>query len=134
RSVPVYTSALPLLVKMKLIKLSPLPADFLSVQPAGLFKSRHSFPTRRSSDLSDGMSNRPLLVIMAPLEPCREKFPLRLAPPLMVRVRAYSVWPLTVIARLPLVMVCTVPLMLPPVQVLAPATLKVLLPVRIPPL
>ena len=78
------------------------------------------------------MSNRLLTLMTAALLPPRVAAPIKVAPPFRVNVRATRFWPLAVIAKLPLAIVCPAPVMSPPVQVEAPRIVTAPVPVNVP--
>src|SRR6266853_4926294 len=121
-SVPDLASTVPRLLNANWTSVTPVPADLRKVPVARLLKIGAGLATFRKR-ASACTSNRPALLTTA-ASPPRQKglpAPVRVAPPLIFRVRPFnSVKLLAVMARLPLVVVWPLPLMMPPVQVVAP--------------
>src|SRR6266704_2026385 len=134
-SVPLFTSTAPLLLNANWTSVTPVPADLRKVPFARLLKV--GVPESRNKMASDCTSNRPALLTTAAL-PTRQKgllAPVRVAPPLIFRVRPFnSVKLLAVMARPPLAVVWPLPLMMPPVQVVAPLIVTLSEPDNVPPL
>src|SRR6266702_5492011 len=134
-SVPDRASTVPRLLTAKVLKVRPAPPDLRKVPVAKLLKVGAGSATFTKL-ASACTSNRPALLITAALPPRQKKLapaPVRVAPPLIFRVRPVnSVKLLAVMARLPLVVVWPLPLMVPPVQVVAPLIVTGPAPLRVP--